>query len=68
MFDSEIRLRINYDVNPESKEAEDLAKAIFVLQDVRFAFEKAGTYCETEIEQLKAAEDILSRVGRGDTF
>lgn len=68
MFTSDIQVKINFDTRPESDDPEKLSTAIFVLQDIREAFEKAGDYCETEIDILKDAECILSRVGKGETF
>ena len=68
MFDSEIKVKINYDARPESNDPENLATAIFVLQDVRAAFEKAGTCCETECGILEDAERILSEISRNEVF
>ena len=68
MFDSEIKVKINFDARPESNDPEDLSTAILVLQDIRFAFEKAGSYCRTEIDALKAAEHILSEISRDEVF
>lgn len=68
MFSSDIKVKIDFDSRPESNDPENLSTAIFVLQDVQTAFGKAGSYCETEIHTLKAAEDILSRIGKGEVF
>ena len=66
MFDSNIKVKINFD--KESQDPVDLSVAIGTLQDIRYAFEKAGNYCETEIETLKAAEHLLNEIQRGEVF
>lgn len=68
MFSSDIKVKIDFDARPESNDPENLSTAIIVLQDVREAFEKAGSYCETEIDILRDAENILAKVGRSEVF
>lgn len=50
------------------QEYENLMTTILTLQDVRDAFIKAGSHCESEIEYLKATEHIISEILRGETF
>lgn len=68
MFTSDIKVKIDFDIRPESKDPEKLSTAIFVLQNVREAFEKAGTCCKMEVDILKDAEKILDKVDRGEVF
>lgn len=68
MFSSDIKVKIDFDARPESNDPENLSTAIFVLQNVREAFEKAGAYCENEIDILRDAENILAKVGRSEVF
>lgn len=68
MFSSDIKVKIDFDARPESNDPENLSTAIFVLQDVRAAFEKADCGYEEEILALRDAENILAKIGRSEVF
>lgn len=68
MFDSEIKVKIDFDSRPESNDPENLSMAIFVLQDIRKAFEKVGGCYDDEILALRDAENILAKVSRCEVF
>lgn len=68
MFTSDIKVKIDFDARPESNDPENLSTAIFVLQNVREAFEKVGGCYDDEILAIRDAENILAKIGRCEVF
>ena len=64
MIYSEMKVKICF----EETDKNDLLITLQTLEDIRKAFEKAGTYNTTEIETLKATEHIINEIQRGETF
>lgn len=48
--------------------AQDLEVTLLTLMKIREEFEGCGTYNETEITALQAAEHIINEIQRGETF
>lgn len=48
--------------------AQDLEVTLLTLMKIREEFEGCGTYNETEITTLQAAEHIINEIQRGETF